>query len=161
MLPMPEMRDLIPHAIFEFRMQIKVGAIREDGIHDGRRHRHIPILGGTAEGPRLLGTIEPGGSDQQTIRLCDGLAFIDARYVIRHDDGTRIGIHNVGLRRGPPDVMARLATGERVDPRTYYFRTTLTFEVPDGSHDWLTHHVFVGVGARGPEGVQIDVYRIS
>ena len=32
------------------------------------------------------------------------------------------------MRHGPPEVLARLAKGEDVDPSLYYFRTVMRFE---------------------------------
>ena len=44
------------------------------------------------------------------------MADIYARSTLQHQDGTVVSMINVGVRRGPPEVMARLAAGERVDP---------------------------------------------
>jgi len=60
-----------------------------------------------------------------------------------------------------PDVMDalyKLAPGMEVDPSSYYFRCAPTFETPPGPHDWLTRHVFVGVGARLETGNVIRYY---
>ena len=32
-------------------------------------------------------------------------------------------VNSEGIRHGPPEVLARLMTGEMVDPSLYYFRT--------------------------------------
>jgi hypothetical protein len=82
----------------------------------------MPIIGGTFEGPRFSGTILPGDADWQSVRVSDGVAQIDARYMLRHDDGTLVTMTDRGVRRGPPEVMARLAAGE----------------VQEGPHRWLT-----------------------
>jgi hypothetical protein len=31
-------------------------------------------------------------------------------------------------------------------------RLSPSFEVPPGPHDWLSKHIFIGTGRRGPEG---------
>src|ERR1700761_3629165 len=77
--------------------------------------RIIPILGGRASGPRLTGEILAAGADFQLFRA-DGVTILEARYVLRASDGPLIAVTNVGLRRGPPEAMARLARGEVVDP---------------------------------------------
>ena len=87
---------------------------------DGQR-RHIPILGGTFEGPLLRGEILAGGADWQVTRS-DGVLVLDAIYAMRTDDGAVIQVRNRGMRSGPPEAMAALARGERVDPTSIYFR---------------------------------------
>ena len=56
--------------------------------HEGLR-RVISILGGTIQGPRLSGTVLPAGADYQVIRP-DGYTTLDARYVVRLEDGALI-----------------------------------------------------------------------
>src|SRR5271168_4932939 len=81
--------------------------------------RIIPILGGSVSGPRLEGEIFGAGADFQMFRS-DGVTILEARYVLRTSDGAVIAVNNVGLRRDPPDAMARLARGEVVDPALIY-----------------------------------------
>lgn len=152
--------DVRPALEFEFRVQAQLGTPIEQGTWEERRRRIIPILGGTVEGARFKGLVLPGGADWQTIRLSDGAAQIHARYTLRHEDGSVVGVTNPGVRRGPAEVMARLAAGERVDPSSYYFRATPQFEVGPGPHQWLADSVFVCVGKRWPDAVEIDVYRV-
>jgi hypothetical protein len=125
-------------------------------VHGGER-RVIPITGGTVSGPRLTGTVVPGGADWQLVQP-DGLIDLTARYTIAASDGTLIGVVNRGLRHGPPEVLARLAAGEAVDPGLIYFRTTPVFEAPAGPHAWLARHVFVATGERHPDGVLIRFF---
>ena len=150
----------VPGLEFEFRIRAALGAPIEQGTWEERRRRIIPILGGTVEGARFKGLVLPGGADWQTIRLGDGAAQIYARYTLQHEDGSIVGVTNPGVRRGPPEVMARLAAGEPVDPASYYFRATPQFEVGPGPHQWLADNVFVCVGRRQPDSVEIDVYRV-
>ena len=82
----------------------------------------IPIVGGRVSGSRLTGEIMPGGGDWQTVRA-DGTTDVEARYLIRATDGTILSVVNSGYRHGPPEVLARIAQGEIVDPALYYFRT--------------------------------------
>jgi hypothetical protein len=149
-----------PGLEFEFRMRVFVGAPLDQGAWDGQRRRIVPIIGGTIEGPRFSGIIVPGGADWQSVRVADGVARIDARYTLRHEDGTLVSMLDRGVRRGPPEVTARLAAGEVVDPSLYYFRTTPSFEVQDGPHRWLADHVFIGRGSRRPDAVELEVFRL-
>src|SRR6202046_3520754 len=86
-----------------------------------------PITSGHFEGPRLRGKVLPGGGDWTLLRG-DGVLELDLRVPLETDDGALVHMTSFGLRHGPPDVIAALARGERVDPSTYYFRTTLRFE---------------------------------
>ena len=123
------------------------------------RRRVIHITGGDFAGPRLRGTVVPGGADWQVIRP-DGVTELTALYELKTDDGTLIHVTNRGLRHGPPEVMQRLMRGEAVDPDSYYFRTVPVFEAPSGRHDWLNRSVFVATGARSASDVRIRVYEV-
>lgn len=119
----------------------------------------VEVLGGTLEGPRLKGKVLRGGGDWPHIRP-DGVFDFDARYILQEDDGTLIYLMNRGFRWGTPDVMARLARREPVDPSEYYMRTAPSFDVPAGKHDWLTRHLFIGIGDKIPEGNVIRYYQV-
>ena len=150
-----------PGLAFEFRLHITLGAAIDEGLRDHVRHRRVPILGGVVEGARIHGMIEEGGADQQRIDLSDGVTTIEAMHPLRHTDGTRILLLNRAVRHGPAEVMARLASGEVVDPALYYFRGTAHCTVERGPHRWLTQSALVTVGRRGPAGVELDVYRVT
>ncbi len=144
---------------FLYRSVVTLAPVQAIGpVPDGER-RIIPITGGRFEGPRLKGEVLPGGADWQVVRR-DGSAHLDARYTLRTDDGALIYVRNVGVRHGPPDVLARLANGEAVDPRLYYFRTTPRFECGDARYAWLNHLVAVATAIRRSDSVVIDVYAI-
>lgn len=139
---------------------VTIGAPLEVGPIGSGRRRIIPITGGHVAGPRLSGRVLPGGADWQVV-LPDGTAQLIARYTLQADDGTLISVVNRGVRRGPPDVLARLAAGEAVDPAHYYFRATPGFEVAPGPHDWLARSVFVATGERAPDHVVIRVFEVQ
>jgi hypothetical protein len=109
--------------------------------------RHVPITGGSFEGPRLRGRILPGGSDWALV-LGDGSSRVSAHYSLMTDDGVPIYIQNVGMRVSSPEVTARMRGGEAVDWSEYYFRSAPVFDVPFGPHDWLAERVFVAVCRR-------------
>ncbi len=121
--------------------------------------RTVQILGGRAEGPRLNATVQPGGADHQIIRP-DGLSILEARYALKTDDGADIYVVNHALRHGPPDVMARVMSGEIVDPSLYYFRTAPSFETGDARYDWLNRTLFVGEGERTKDSVRVKIYAV-
>jgi hypothetical protein len=131
----------------------------EKGDLPGRRVRIIPIRGGTVTGERLKGRVLDFGADWQTVYE-DGYAELDTRYVIETHDGALIDIRNFGFRHGPPEVMARVAAGEEVDPALYYMRTTPKFETGDERYQWLNRMLFIGTGARFANSVVIEVYEV-
>lgn len=91
----------------------------------------------------------------------DGGATLEARYAVRTADGALIYVRNVGVRTGPPEVLARLGRGEPVDPATYYFRTTPRFETGAPRYAWLNHLVAVASAVRRPEAVILDFYAVA
>ncbi|GHC98619.1 DUF3237 domain-containing protein [Novosphingobium pokkalii] len=127
--------------------------------YDGTR-RIIPIVGGgRVEGPLIQGRLVGNSADWQVTRP-DGVTVADALYAIETDDGVLIQIRNKGLRRGPPEVMARLAAGEEVDPAEYYFRTVPEFIAPVGKYEWMNQSIFLCSGARYPLGIKLWVWRV-
>ncbi len=101
----------------------------------------------------------PVGADWQILRP-DGTADLDARYTIQSDDGALIYVVNRGVRHGPPEVLARLNRGERVDPASYYFRSSASFETGAPQYAWLTRAVVLGVGERYPDKVVIRFWEM-
>lgn len=150
----------VPRLVHVFTLKVTVGPPQEQGTIDGRRMRFVPITGGTIDGPRLRGVVLAGGGDWQALHA-DGVTEINTRYALRTDDGTVIDIVNPGVRVASPEVSARLARGDVVDPGLYYFRTTPRFTVADGRYAWLRRAVFVGYGIRRPSDVEIRVYAVE
>jgi Protein of unknown function (DUF3237) len=132
----------------------------EKGTIDGLRKRFIAITGGEVSGPKLTGTVMPGGGDWQSIHP-DGLTVLDARYALKASDGTVISVANPGVRVASPDIIKRISAGEDVDPLLYYFRTTPQFDVSAGPHEWLRRSVFVARGIRKPDHVLIEFFRVE
>lgn len=147
----------------EFRhvcdIEALVGPIRDLGPAPHGRRRIIEITGGTVRGPRLAGSVVPGGADWQYVRA-DGVIELEARYCIRTGDGTEIAVTNRGLRRAAPDIMERMSRREAVDPALVYFRTVPVFEAPVGPYAWLNESVFLATAARFPDNVRIKVFEV-
>ena len=141
------------------RVVVRVGQPMEIGAVGAGRRRIIPIIGGELSGPRLRGTVEAGGADFQLVRA-DSVAELDARYVIRLEDGTPVYVTNRALRRAAPEVTERLIRGESVDPALVYFRCAPSFEVQDGPWRWLAENLFVGTGTRRPDSVEMAFFLV-
>jgi hypothetical protein len=145
--------------VFEARVSVDKPLIVGEGPHGLRRV--VPIAGGKVEGPKLKGSVLPGGADWQFVRP-DGTLQIEAKYTLQSEDGVLIMITNRGVRRGPKDVIDKLARGEPVDPSLYYFRTSAEFEAPTGSkYAWLNNSVFVGVAERQANAAVIRFFEVK
>ena len=142
-----------------FTLKLSAGDTQQAGQTPMGRRMIVPITGGTFDGERLRGTIEPGGADWMTQRP-DGVTMLDVRVVLKTDDEALILLTYHGLRHGPPEVMARLTAGEQVDPAEYYLRTTLYFETSDERYSWLNKLVAVATGHRPPTGPIYEVFEI-
>jgi Protein of unknown function (DUF3237) len=142
-------------------LRVDVGAVLEVGaVPTLGRRRLIPILGGTAQGPHWRGRILPGGADFQLI-ASERVALLEARYVIETDAGERIYVENRALRAGPPELIARLARGEAVDPALIYFRCAPRFEVSAPALQWMMERLFVGCGVRHPQQVLLRFFELG
>ncbi len=148
-----------PRLEFAFEARVSVAPRIEAGLVQAGLRRIIPITGGVVEGPRLNGIVIPGGADWQIVSR-DGVTDLTARYTIEARDGTLIGVVNRGLRHTTPETQSRLDAGETVDPSLVYFRTTPVFEAPEGSHHWLTRHIFLGTAERHPTGVRLCFFAV-
>ena len=142
-----------------FEAKVTLDPVQELGITTYGKRRIIPITGGTFQGTHIKGVVLPGGADWQTVRT-DGTADLEARYTLKTDDGVLIYIQNKGVRHAKPEVLARMAKGEKVDPKEYYMRTAATFEVAEGKYAWLTKSVVVCVGARMADHVLLRFYKV-
>ena len=121
--------------------------------------RIVGIKGGTVRGQKLNGRVLPGGADWQIVRA-DGATDIQARYTIESDAGARILVDSMGLRHGPPEVIAKLARGEDVDPALYYFRTVMRFETSDPAVAWMNRILAIARGQREARAVRLDVFEV-
>jgi hypothetical protein len=147
------------HTKYVFSLAILVGApIVAGDIGHGVR-RVIPILGGEVFGEGIKGTIFPVGADFQVIRA-NGFTELEAKYAFEFDDGAIVYIENIGIRFGPKELLDRIAKGEIVDPTRIYFRSVPKFETGSEKYRWLMENLFIGVGARHPDRVEIDVHQV-
>jgi hypothetical protein len=87
-----------------------------------------------------------------TLLRGDGVLELDLRVTLETDDGALIHMTSFGLRHGPPEVIAAIGRGERVDPSTYYFRTTPRFETGHPKYAFLNRLLAVSTGDRRAEG---------
>ncbi len=129
----------------EFLMQLRVtlGEVFSAGETPHGRRTVVPIMGGTFEGPRLRGTVLPGGADYQ---LGNGARTeLEAVYCIRTDDGITIHVRNLGIAAPA------------------YFMAAPRFETAsDSPYGWLNDALFVCAPQSDPafRGVVLNVWRV-
>ncbi len=148
-----------PRFRFFADLQVEVGVPQDVGATPRGRRRLIPITGGSARGDGWQARVLPGGADFQLI-VSATTTELDARYVLEADGGDLIYVQNRALRCGPPDVMARLARGEPVDPAQVYFRCSPSFETASSAFAWTAERLFVGSGARHPDQVVMRFFEL-
>ena len=157
-----EFQPALPRLELLYRASITVAAPQLFGPtpQAGGERRIINITGGEFNGARLSGAVLEGGADWQVIRT-DGVAQLEARFTMRTDDGALLYVRNFGYRHGAPEVIARLFSGEVVDPATYYFRMTPLIETGDPRYAWMNSLILVGSGMRTKTHVIYDVYIVA
>ena len=122
--------------------------------------RIVAIRGGVVTGPRINGKVLDLGADYQILRT-DGSSYLEARYALDIDGHGLVYVENNGLRCGAPDVMEKLARGESVDPALIYFRSVPRFETAAPGLQWMTRHIFIGVGTRLPDRVRLTIWMVK
>jgi hypothetical protein len=151
----PDAPALVP----VLHLEVEVAAPIEVGQLTSGLRRVVPITGGTVSG-LFSGRVLPGGADMQLIRS-ETETEVEARYLLESDDGELVTVHNLGLRTGSAEDIARLRRDEPVDPARIYFRATPRFETASPRLARLTTHVFVGTGTRQPRSVTFDVFEVQ
>ncbi|HEV2198949.1 MAG TPA: DUF3237 domain-containing protein [Bryobacteraceae bacterium] len=157
-LPPPKV-DAVFNLHLELGKPSDVGTVSAAGMR-----RVVPVTGGVLEGPGMGGAVLKGkilpGADYQIIRP-DGLTEIDAHYVVQLESGDLIYVTNRGMRHGPPELLAKLAAGEKIDQSKIYFHTVISVETAAKSLDWMNKSIFVSTGERLPSEAVIHVYRLN
>lgn len=172
-----------PSLDYAFTLHVDLAPPQDLGITHAGKRRFIPITGGTFSGPKLSGTVLPGGGDWNVIRP-DGVVHVFAKYTIRLTDTQRgpdgdnkeketlISVTNEGYGRAGRETVEKIF-GERAEVQKegeederrkgWYARTWPRFEVTgDSPHAWLNRSCFLGdlLPPQAPNQVKIDVYEV-
>jgi hypothetical protein len=144
---------------FMMKLAVDVGEVVSMGMAPLGERRVVGILGGTFEGAALRGEVLPGGADWQIARK-DEVLDIDARYVLKEENGGLVRVVSQGYRHGSSEVLAALARGEEVDPTTYFFRTIMRFETGAPYLEWLNKTIAVATAERKARRILLSAYEL-
>ena len=75
----------------------------------------VPVSGGTFDGPKLKGTVLPGGD--WIVRRPDGSSVLDVRIILQTDDAQKIYMQYRGIKYTPKDGPQVLANRSGVRDR--------------------------------------------
>lgn len=142
-----------------FTVDARLGPLEDHGVTRAGHRRVVPIAGGRVVG-LFDAEILPGGADWQVVRP-DGTVEIDTRYSARTSAGEYVHFRTLGVRSGPPPVLAALLRGEDVDPASYYFRVAVYLETSAPRLDFLERSIFVASAVRGADSVAYTAYRVT
>ncbi len=149
-----------PRLEFAFAVEVLLGPTSRVGNGEGDVLEFVPILGGTVSGPRLSGEVLSGGGDW-SVRRGREVIELDARYLLRADDGAFIDVVNRGYFCASPEVEQRAVSGEPVAESDYYFRTSPFFRTDARAHRWLARHVFIGLATvLSGEAISIGFFTV-
>jgi len=116
------------------------------------------IRGGSFEGPRLRGIVEPTGGDYARSRPDDTLAA-DVRAVLHTDDDKLIYMTYLGLIH-PISVAGRALAGQTVEQQDVYWRMVHRFEAPEGRYEWLNRVIAISIGHGQQHAAEYEVYEL-
>jgi len=154
------MEPSAPQLKFFADAQVQVAAPQVIGHGPRGLRRVIGITGGDFKGEGWHARVLAGGADFQLI-VSDTLTELDARYTLELDGGDLIYVRNRAIRSGAPELMAKIARGEPVDPSAIYFRCAPSFETASPSLRWINERMFVGSGARLPDRVVMKFFELA
>ncbi|KQX61232.1 DUF3237 domain-containing protein [Streptomyces sp. Root1310] len=148
-----------PSLTYAFEIRAEVAPSLHIGHGDGERTEFTPITGGTVHGPRLEGTVLAGGGDWSNTRgtVCE----LEARYLLRADDGAVIDIVNRGYYHEGADSPDLYDGTLRLAKAGTYFRTAPVFRTDAPQHRWLARTVFVGLAREEDGHIVIRCYTVD
>jgi hypothetical protein len=133
----PFMPEIKTEFLFTIDLDFEISVLGETpyGI---RRIARLNV--GSFDGPKLKGTVLPGGGAWTLVR--------------------RDGVLDIEVRDVPKDVMERLHRNETADSETYYFGATPYFETSSEKYGWLNCICAIATGSVAANARTIDVFQV-
>jgi Protein of unknown function (DUF3237) len=150
------MLEIKTEFLFTIVLEVEVSN-RGDAPYGSRRIGRFGA--GSFEGPKLKGTVLPGGACWMLMRRDDVLE-IEARITLETDDRQQIYMAWKALRHGAKEVIDRLNRGDTIDPETYYFRATPYFETSSKKYSWMNRVCSIATGSRKAGSRTFEVFQV-
>jgi hypothetical protein len=150
--------ETAPQLDYLMAISAEVGEMVVMGPAPLGERRVVYITGGAFQGPLLRGEVM-AGADWQIARR-DGALELDARYALKEARGGIVQVISQGMRHGPPEVLARLARGDEVDPASYFFRTFMRFETGAAELAFLNTTMAVATAQRHARRVELRCFSV-
>lgn len=148
---------MTPALEYCFELQVDVSPPRRIGRGEGGQLHVTAITGGRVVGPRVEGTVLPGGGDWW---VDHGVTTqLDARYLIELD-GHVVDVVNRGYWRANTAAIQRFEAGETPREEDLYYRTAFVFQTDAVELRWLAESQFIGYARPGDDQVVIRVFRV-
>lgn len=138
--------------------RLNLGKISDAGIR-----RIVPITGGKLVGPMIKGEILNLGADWQIANEDGTLVLIEARYVLKTEDGALINVITKGVKSTPKEVLDESKKGP-IHPSKYFFKQYLTLETSHPKYAWVNNALFIGsIMSSGvyKKGIVQDIYLVK
>lgn len=143
-----------------FDLKLRVGAHHDFGVTPRGYRRAAPVSGGRFDG-RVSGEVLPGGTDWITLSDDQSCMHMDVCLPLKTDEGSFLILHYAGIRAGDPQILARVARGEAVEPQSYYYYVTGNFETSEFKLSWLNWLVCIGKGSRTATGPEYAFFEVA
>jgi len=143
---------------FLFNYHVRLAPSYDLGKTPSGRRTTGGILGGTFEGPRLRGVVEPTGGDY-AVRRPDNVLEADVRAVLKTDDAKLIYMHYIGLLHPWTDMIKAFMNPQEASP-DHYWRMVHRFETSAEEYLWLNKILAIGLGRPEAGSGAYRVYQL-
>jgi hypothetical protein len=144
--------------LFTYRLQVAPPQII--GPVPGDVRLDFAIVGGEITGPRLQGSVKPGGADFGTLRT-DGIFLVDVRGALESHDGALIEITYTGVMDLGPDGYAKFLKEEA--PASAAVRAAPRFRTAHPAYAWMNRLQCISIGQANLATTEVlfDVYALK
>ena len=144
---MKETAQLKHTYLMTLTLEVDSGSSHPIGISSHGNRMVAPITGGTFSGPRLTGSVLPGGADWVLVGP-DGSMKIDVRTTLKTTDGAFIYLQYRGRFIASAGAMQKLRAGVVLSPAEYSLAVSADLETGHEEYAWLNDAIVVGTGQQ-------------
>ncbi|KAI6814928.1 hypothetical protein KC367_g5899 [Hortaea werneckii] len=158
----PDYQPPVPSLQFLFHLECDMEDFHRIGQGPFGNRSTVIFKGGRFEGPRMRGTILPGGGDWEIVQDHDDVqtAHLNTRYNLQTHDGAIIYIQTTGTRTGKRSVLEKLGEDQSITPDQFRMRLNLMLETGDPRYSWVNDGVFIASSGRSGTQVIYDAYQV-